>query len=156
MPAIPQDVSFLSKMQEENPMQVQPYLFFNGRAEEAFEFYRRALGAEVTELMRYKDAPEPPPPECVAPNSENKIMHASLRIGSSVVMASDGDCMGQATFQGFSLTLDFPDEQSARTAFDALADGGTVQMPMGKTFFSPCFGMVTDRFGMGWMVIVNP
>ena len=83
-------------------------------------------------------------------------MHASLRIGSSTVMASDGHCSGQATFQGFSLSIDFPDEQSARKAFEALADGGTVQMPIGKTFFSPCFGMVTDRFGLGWMVIVLP
>lgn len=83
-------------------------------------------------------------------------MHASLRIGSSTLMASDGHCSGQAAFQGFALSLDFPDEQSARKAFDALADGGQVQMPMGKTFFSPCFGMVADRFGMGWMVIVLP
>ncbi|HJV84240.1 MAG TPA: VOC family protein [Noviherbaspirillum sp.] len=135
-------------------MQVQPYLFFNGRAEEAFEFYRRALGAEVTALMRYKDAPEAPPPGVIPPGSENKVMHASLRIGSSTIMASDGHCSGQIAFQGFSLSLDFPDEQSARKAFDALADGGTVQMPIGKTFFSPCFGMVMDRFGMGWMVIV--
>ena len=137
-------------------MQVQPYLFFNGRAEEAFAFYARALGAEVVDLMRFKDAPDPPPPGAIAPGSENKVMHASLRIGSSTVMASDGHCSGQAAFQGFSLSLDFPDEQSARKAFDALAEGGTVQMPIGKTFFSPCFGMVADRFGVGWMVIVAP
>lgn len=137
-------------------MQVQPYLFFNGRAEEAFAFYARVLGAEVTELMRFKDAPDQPPPGTIAPNSENKVMHASLRIGASTVMASDGGCSGQTSFQGFALTLDFPDEQSARKVFDGLAEGGTVQMPIGKTFFSPCFGMVADKFGMGWMVIVLP
>lgn len=137
-------------------MQVQPYLFFNGRAEEAFEFYRRVLGAEVTELLRFKDAPDQPPPGVLPPNSENKVMHASLRIGSSTVMASDGECPGQTAFQGFSLSVDFPDEQSARRAFEGLSDGGTVRMPIGKTFFSPCFGMVTDRFGMGWMTIVLP
>lgn len=135
-------------------MQVQPYLFFNGRAEEAFEFYRRVLGAEVLELMRFKDAPDPPPPGALAPNSENKIMHASLRIGTSTLMASDGCCSGQASFQGISLSVDFADEQSARRAFEALSDGGMVQMPIGKTFFSPCFGMVADRFGVSWMVIV--
>lgn len=137
-------------------MQVQPYLFFNGRADEAFEFYRRVLGAEVTELLRFKDAPDQPPPGVLPPNSENRVMHATLRIGSSTIMASDGECTGQPAFQGFSLSVDFPDEQSARRAFDALADGGTVRMPIGKTFFSPCFGMVADRFGMGWMVIVLP
>ena len=137
-------------------MQVQPYLFFNGNAEEAFAFYRRVLGAEVTEMMRFKDAPESPPPGAIAPGSENKIMHASLRIGSSTIMASDGHCSGQVEFKGFSLSVDFPDAQSARKAFEALAEGGTVQMPIGKTFFSPCFGMVTDRFGAGWMTIVLP
>lgn len=137
-------------------MQVQPYLFFNGRAEEAFEFYRRVLGAEVTELLRFKDAPDQPPPGVLPPNSENRVMHATLRIGSSTIMASDGECTGQPAFQGFSLSVDFPDEPSARRAFDGLADGGAVRMPIGKTFFSPCFGMVTDRFGMGWMVIVLP
>ena len=137
-------------------MQVQPYLFFNGHAEEAFAFYGRVLGAEVTELMRFKDAPDPPPPGAIPPNSENKVMHATLRIGDSTIMASDGGCSGATSFQGFALSVDFPDEQAARKAFDALADGGTVQMPIGKTFFSPCFGMVADKFGMGWMVIVLP
>ena len=137
-------------------MQVQPYLFFNGRAEEAFAFYGRVFGAEVIDLMRFKDAPDQPPPGAVAPNSENKVMHATLRIGSATIMASDGGCSGQAAFQGFALSVDFPDEQGACKAFDALADGGTVQMPIGKTFFSPCFGMVADKFGVGWMVIVLP
>ncbi|WP_119460095.1 VOC family protein [Rhodospirillaceae bacterium SYSU D60014] len=136
-------------------MQVQPYLFFNGRCEEAIEFYRGALGAEVTELMRFKEHPEPPASGMVPPGSEDKIMHASLRIGDATVMASDGMCMGQPSFQGFALTLTAPSEAEAKRLFTTLAEGGQVRMPLGKTFFSPCFGMVADRFGMGWMVIVE-
>ena len=135
-------------------MQVQPYLFFNGRCEEAIAFYREALGAEVTMIMRYKDSPEPPPPGMVPPGSENKVMHANFRIGETEVMASDGNCTGQTDFRGFSLSIVAPDEAKARQLFDALGNGGQVQMPMSKTFFSPCFGMVADRFGVGWMVIV--
>jgi PhnB protein len=133
-------------------MPVEPYLFFEGRCEEAIEFYRKALGAEVEMLMRYKDSPDPPPPGCIPPGSENKVMHASLRIGDATVMASDGMCKGQPSFQGFSLSLLVPDEATAKQRFDALADGGQVQMPLGKTFWSPCFGMVADRFGVGWMI----
>lgn len=136
-------------------MQVQPYLFFDGRCEEAFEYYRKALGAEVTMLMRYKEAPEPPPPGAVPPGFDDKVLHASLRIGDAVVMASD-DCTGKPRFQGFSLSLTAPDEAKAEKLFAALADGGKVQMPLGKTFFSPRFGMVADRFGVSWMVIVPP
>jgi PhnB protein len=137
-------------------MQVQPYLFFEGRTEEAIEFYRRALGAEVMMLMRFKDSPEPPPPGAVPPGSENKVMHASMRIGETTVMASDGGCGAQQKFQGFSLSLSVPNEADAKRRFDALADGGQVQMPLGKTFWSPCFGMVVDRFGVAWMVGVEP
>jgi PhnB protein len=135
-------------------MQVQPYLFFEGRCDEAVEFYRKALGAEVTFLMRYKDSPDPPPPGCIPPGSENKVMHASMQIGDTTVMASDGQCSGKSSFQGFSLSLTVPNEAEAKRRFDALADGGQVQMPLGKTFWSPCFGMVADRFGVGWMVNV--
>lgn len=135
-------------------MQVQSYLFFNGRCEEAIEFYRAALGAQVEMLMRYNESPEPPPPGRLPPGSEGKVMHASFRIGDTVVMASDGDCSGSREFRGFALTISVPDATSADRAFNALADGGKVQMPLGKTFFSPRFGMVTDRFGVGWMVIV--
>jgi len=134
-------------------MLVQPYLFFDGRCEEAIEYYRSALGAEVTMLMRYKDAPDPPPPGMIAPGSEDKIMHASLRIGETTVMASDGHCAGHLDFQGFSLSLTVADAAEADRVFAALADGGQVRMPLGKTFFSPCFGMVADRFGVAWMVI---
>jgi PhnB protein len=135
-------------------MQVQPYLFFDGRCEEAIEFYRKALGAEVQRLMRFKDSPEPHQPGMCAPGSEDKVMHASLRIGDSTVMASDGQCMGKPSFQGFSLSINARDEAEAKRLFTALADGGQVQMPLTKTFFSPHFGMVADRFGVSWMVIV--
>ena len=137
-------------------MLVQPYLFFEGRSEEAAEFYRRTLGAEVTMMVRYKDSPEPPPPGMVPPGSENKVMHMALRIGESVVMASDGSCAGKPNFQGFSLSLTVKDGAEADRVFAALADGGQVKMPLGKTFFSPRFGMVADRFGVSWMVIVLP
>lgn len=136
-------------------MQVQPYLFFDGRCEEAVEFYRNALGAEVTALMRYKDSPEPPQPGMVPPGSENKVMHVSMRIGDTMVMASDGHCQGQPNFQGFSLSLDAPDDAKAEQLFTALANGGQVQMPLTKTFFSSRFGMVADRFGVSWMIIVH-
>ena len=137
-------------------MQVQPYLFFDGRCEEALGFYQRALGAQIDMLMRYKEAPDPPPPGMVPPNWDDKVMHASFRIGESTVMASD-DCMTPGTtFRGFSLSINAPDEAAARLLFDALADGGKVTMPLGKTFWSPCFGMLSDRYGVGWMIGVAP
>jgi PhnB protein len=137
-------------------MQVQAYLFFDGRCDEAVEFYKTALGAEVTMLMRFKDSPEPHQPGMLAPGSENKVMHASLRIGETMVNASDGRCLGAPSFQGFCLSLDVPDAAAADRLFAALADGGQVQMPLAKTFWSPRFGMVTDRFGVAWMVSVVP
>ncbi len=134
-------------------MHVRAYLFFDGRCEEALAFYRNALGAEVTMLMRYKDSPEPP--GCpLPPGAENKIMHSEFRIGETTVMASDGRCEGQPNFQGFSLALTVPDEAEADRFFTALSDGGQVHMPPAKTFFSPRFGMVVDRFGVLWMVLV--
>ena len=135
-------------------MQIEPYLFFEGRCEEAVEFYRKALGAQVVMLMRYKESPEPPPPGKLPPGSENKVMHASLRIGDTTVMASDGLSQGSPRFQGFSLSLTAPDAARAKQFFAALTDGGQVQMPLAKTFWSPLFGMVTDRFGVGWMITV--
>jgi PhnB protein len=135
-------------------MKLEPYLFFDGRCEEAIEFYRKALGAEVTMLMRFKDSPEPAQPGMVPPGSEDKVMHASLRIGETTVMASDGHCAGKPSFQGFSLSVSAKDEAEAKRLFNALADGGQVRMPLGKTFFSPAFGMVADRFGVAWMVLV--
>jgi PhnB protein len=134
-------------------MQLQPYLFFDGRCEEAVDFYRRALGAEVQGLMRMKDSPDPIPPDMSPPGSENKVMHMSFRIGDTTVMASDGRNQGKPVFQGFSLSLSVPSVAEADRLFAALADGGQVQMPLSKTFFSPRFGMVADRFGVSWMVI---
>ena len=135
-------------------MRIEPYLFFNGRCEEAVEFYKKALGAEVLMLMRFKESPEPPQPGMIPPGSENKIMHVSLRIGDATVMASDGRCTGQSDFQGFALSITAADEADADRKFAALADGGQVQMPLTKTFWSSRFGMVADRFGVGWMVTV--
>ena len=135
-------------------MQVQPYLNFNGRCEEAIEFYKRAIGAKVEMLMRNKESPEPAPAGCLPAGSENKVMHASLKIGDSVVMATDGRLDGPPAFKGISLTLTVPDAATADRVFAALTEGGQVHMPLGKTFFSPRFGMGEDRFGVSWMVIV--
>ena len=135
-------------------MVVQAYLFFDGRCEEALAFYQRALGAELTMMMRFKDAPDGPSPGMVPAGSENKVMHAALRIGETTVMASDGRCQGKPSFQGFALSITAANEAQAERTFAALADGGQIQMPLGKTFFSPRFGTVTDRFGVSWMVIV--
>lgn len=132
-------------------MYVEPYLFFEGRCEEALAFYRQALGAEVTVLMRYKESPDP---GMSPPGAEEKVMHANLRIGETTLMVSDGLCKGQPAFQGFSLSLAVADEAEARRLFTALSEGGVVQMPLAKTFWSPCFGMVVDRFGVSWMVTV--
>ena len=137
-------------------MQVQPYLFFDGRCEEALEFYRRALGAEVTMLMRFKDSPEPHEHGMVPPGAGDKVMHASFRIGDTEVMASDGQCAGRPSFQGFALSVTARDEADADRRFAALADGGQVQMPLAKTFFAARFGMVADRFGVSWMIYVAP
>lgn len=134
-------------------MQIQPYLFFDGRCEEALAFYRGAVGAEVLMLMRFKDNPDP---AGCAPGAEDKVMHASVRIGDSTILASDGRCEGKPSFQGFSLSLTVSDTAQAERVFAALGEGGQVQMPMTKTFFSAAFGMVADRFGVSWMVFVAP
>lgn len=135
-------------------MKVEPYLFFNGRCEEAMAFYQEALGAEVTFQMRMNEAPDPPPPGAVPAGFDNKIMHASLRIGELTLMVSDGNSDMQPSFKGFCLSLSVADTAEAERAFNALAQGGSVKMPLGKTFWSPAFGMLEDRFGVGWMVIV--
>ena len=137
-------------------MQVHPYLFYNGRCEEAIDFYRDTLGANITMLMRFKDSPEPPQPGMVPPGSENKVMHASFTIGDATVMASDGQCAGQPSFEGFSMSIMVKDDAEAERLHAALGDGGKVQMPLTKTFFSSRFGMVADRFGVSWMIIVGP
>jgi PhnB protein len=132
-------------------MNLQPYLSFDGRCDEAIDFYKRALGAEVQMLLRWKDSPDP---SMCQPGTENKVMHSQIRIGDTVVMASDGRNGGKPNFQGFSLSLTVSDEAEAERLFTALGDGGQVQMPLQKTFFSPRFGMVADRFGVPWMIFV--
>jgi PhnB protein len=132
---------------------VEPYLFFEGRCEEALDFYREALDAEVTALFRFKDSPDPT--KRMPGVDDNKVMHANVRIGETEVMASDGRCTGRASFQGFALSLTVPTEAEADRRFEALAKGGEVQMPLAKTFYSPRFGMVADRFGVMWMIMVE-
>jgi PhnB protein len=131
---------------------IQPYLFFGGRCEEAIEFYQKALRAEVNMMMRFKEAPEKQPdlPECF----QDKVMHASLQIGETLLMASDGRCEGQQTFEGFSLSITVTEEAEAERIFAALGEGGLVTMPLEKTFWAPKFGMLQDRFGVGWMISV--
>ncbi len=136
-------------------MKVETYLFFDGRCEEALEFYKRVLDAKVEMMMRYKDSPEPPPPGMVPPGSENKIMYSSFKIGESRLMAADHCGNGhKPRFDGVSLSAGAANEAEAKKLFNALSEGGEVRMPLTKTFFSPCFGMVMDRFGLMWMVIV--
>jgi PhnB protein len=137
-------------------MQVQPYLSFEGRAEEAIEFYKRALGAKVTMLMRFSETPDKPPPGMIPPGSEQKVMHSAMTIGDSVVMATDGYCTGTSKFEGISLSLNAKDDAEAKRLFEALTDGGEVTMPLDKTFFASSFGMVKDRFGVSWMVVASP
>ena len=132
---------------------ITPYLFFGGRCEEAINFYRRALGAELDMLMRFEESPEPAPPGMLQAGFEKKVMHATFHIRGIQLMASDG-CDDKSKFDGFRLALTVPTEADAKRSFDALADGGSVQMPLTKTFWSPCYGMVTDRFGLAWMVMV--
>ena len=132
---------------------VQPYLFFNGRCQEAIEFYRDALGAQVEILLHFKDSPDPLPPEMLKPGFENRVMHTSFQIGETRLMASDG-CEEESSFSGFSLSISVATEAEADRLFAALAEGGQVRMPLGKTFWSPRFGMLTDRFGVGWMINV--
>jgi PhnB protein len=139
-------------------MQVQSYLFFNGRCEEAIEFYKKTLGAKVEMMLRFSENPDlqsgKADTACM-PGDPSKIMHASIRIGDTILMVSDGCEQGKAEFKGFSLTLDAKDEDEAKRLFNALADGGQVHQPLIETFFSPCFGAVADKFGLGWMVVVE-
>ncbi|HEU5176032.1 MAG TPA: VOC family protein [Burkholderiales bacterium] len=134
-------------------MQIQPYLFFEGRTEEALEFYKSKLGAQVEFMMRYKENPDP---KYNPPDSGEKVMHSCFRVGDTQVMASDGNCSGKPSFQGFSLTFNAADEADAKRRFNALAEGGQVNLPLSETFFAKSFGMVADRFGLNWMVMAGP
>jgi len=134
---------------------VHAYLNFEGRCEEALEFYRRAIGAEIGMVMRFKESPEPPPPGCIPPGAESKVLHTQFHIGETLIMASDGRCTGNPSFQGVTLSISLFTEAEADKYFNALAEEGQVQMPLVKTFFSPRFGMVADKFGVNWMIIVS-
>ena len=136
-------------------MIVQPYLMYEGRADEAIAFYKMALGAEQGMLMRYKDNPDAAAPGC-APLDGNKIMHAQITIGETIIMLSDGRCSGKTNFDGFSLSITVATEAEADKKFNGLVNGGTVTMPLTKTFFTPKFGMLQDKFGVHWMIMVNP
>ena len=133
-------------------MQVQTYLFFDGRCDEALEFYKKAIGAKVDMLMRFKDAPDQ---SMISPASKDKVMHAQFEVGDTKVLASDGRNTGKPNFQGFALTITAPDAAEGERRFNALADGGQVQMPLAETFFASRFGMVADKFGVGWMILVE-
>jgi len=137
------------------PLRVETYLFLEGSCEEAINFYVRELGAKIEMMMRYKESPEPAQPGMCPPNSGDKIMHASLKIGATMVMMSDGRCSGKADLHGFALSLSAANAAEADRTFAALSNGGQVVMPLTKTFFSEKFGMVTDRFGVMWMVIIH-
>ena len=132
-------------------MPILPYLFFDGRCDEAIEFYKNALGAKIEMLMRWKDNPDK---SMCTPNNQDKVMHSQFSIGDARVMASDGRNTGKPEFKGFALSLNAKDEADANRMFNALSNGGQVIMALAKTFFSPCFGMVVDKFGVQWMVIV--
>jgi PhnB protein len=137
-------------------MQIQPYLFFNGHCDAAIAHYQAVIGAEIEAVLRVKDVPDPPPPGTYPPGSENLVMHAALRVGDAVLMMSDGMGGGELSFKGFSVSLTVPDAETAARYFSGLQDGGQVHMPLGKTFFSPCFGVLADRFGLSWMIMVLP
>jgi PhnB protein len=132
-------------------MQVQSYLFFDGRCDEALEFYKKTIGAKVEMLMRWKDSPDK---SMCTPGNENKVMHSAFRVGETSLMASDGRNTGNPNFQGFALSINAKDEAEADKLFGALSEGGKVTMPMSKTFFSSRFGMLADKFGVGWMILV--
>lgn len=136
-------------------MNVQAYLMFNGRTEEAIEFYKKAVGAEVTALMRFRDMPEAPPPGMIPEGWDDKVMHSSFKVGDAEIMASDGCQSDDAGFKGISLALSVKTPEEAEVKFKALSDGGEVTMPLAKTFFSPAFGTLTDRFGVSWMIVVS-
>ena len=132
-------------------MQVQPYLFFDGRCDEALEFYKKAIDAKVDMLMRYKDAPDQ---SMISPGSKDKVMHAQFEVGDTKVLASDGRNTGKPKFDGFALAISANSEADADKMFAALVEGGQVVLAMHKTFFSPRFGMLADQFGVRWMILV--
>ena len=133
-------------------MNVQPYLSFEGRCDEAIDFYKKAIGAKVEMMMRFKEAPDQ---SMISPGNADKVMHAALRAGDAMLLMSDGRCTGSTNFHGIALALTVPTEADAERVFGGLSDGGKVNMPLQKTFFAPRFGMLADKFGVGWMVLVR-
>ncbi|MFL6537470.1 MAG: VOC family protein [Chthoniobacterales bacterium] len=138
---------------DQSTLAVQPYLFFGGRCEEALEFYGSVMGAKIISMMRFSDAPEQPPG--IAPGNEKKVMHASVRVGQTTFMASDGRCEGEPGFEGFTMSVTVPNDAEAERVFGALSDSGKVEMPLMQTFWTSKFGMLEDKFGVGWMVSVE-
>ena len=133
-------------------MKVQPYVFFDGKCDEALQFYQRALGAKVNALMRFSEAPDQ---SQIKPESKNKVMHSAFQIGETEILASDGYCLGAPAFQGFALTINAANSAEALKLFTGIAEGGKIQMPLEKTFFAASFGIAVDKFGVSWMVIAD-
>lgn len=135
-------------------MHIQPYLNFDGRCEEAINFYKSAVGAKVNMMMRFSDSPEPLDPKMVPPGNESKIMHASFQIGDTVINGADCASQGRPNFEGISLTLNAASDAEAERVFNGLAEGGKIQQPLIKTFFASSWGVLVDRIGVSWMVVV--
>ena len=136
-------------------MDVQTTLNFYGRTEEALLFYGKTIDAETLFLMRFRDCPDPSPSR---PGLEEKIFHATFRIGSTEIRASDCGCEKpptRTTFAGFSLLLGVEIPQEAEHFFSALSDDGQIQIPLQETFFAERYGIVVDRFGISWKIVVS-
>lgn len=133
---------------------VNTYLIFNGNCEEAFQFYKSVFGGEFQYVGKYKDAPPEDGGEVVSEEDSNRIMHVSLPIGSSVLMGSDSHSkFGDVGFgDNFSISISAESTEEADKIFGGLTDEGRVDMPMQKTFWSPYFGMLKDKFGVNWMI----
>ena len=130
-------------------MQLNPYLFFNGQCEEAFKFYADCLGGQIEAMMSHAGTPAE---EHVPAEWRDKIMHARLSVGDQVLMASDAPPEHYQKPQGFSVSIGIKDPAEAERIFNALAENGTVQMPLQQTFWARSFGMCVDRFGIPWMI----
>ncbi len=137
-------------------MKIEPFLFFDGQAEEAIGFYQQALGAKLESLMRYAECPDPIPPEYMPAGGPKSVLHSTISIHGARLMLADGVPQDGVGFRGFSLSLQYATEEPAQQAFAALAEAGDVIMPIGKTFFSSCYGIVSDRYGVRWMVMIEP
>jgi PhnB protein len=147
-------VDIVHKVIRRQVMQVTPYLYFNGRCEEALSFYQQTIGARVECQMRFSDCPGELDPNMVPPGTEHRIMHAAFKLGETTIFAADGCASAEMKPAGFGLSLQTPDVAEAEQLFNALAWEGEVRMAMTKTFFSPSFGIVVDKFGVNWLIYV--